>query len=480
MTTQLRGRHRSFRAGKPPLSARLDVLRQRDFRRFFIGYTTSELGSGMSATATTFAVLDSGKSAADLGLVMAAGIVPIVLCLLGGGIVADRVGSRRVMLAADSVRCLAQALLAVALFTSSPPLWVYIALVTLRGAGEGFFTPSFSALIPEISGSARLTDANALMSMVGSGASVAGPAASGIVVAVFGPAAVLAVDAASYGVSVLALWSLRVANPAAKERRSVFADLREGWDEFRSRTWLWLVTVQFALFNLLVWAPFLVLGPTSAHLYYGGASAWGTILACLGAGSIVGAMFLLGREPQRPMFVATAATLGYALPPLALALQAPLPGVAVAAFLAGIGSAVFNTLYSATEQRMLPPGVRARVSSYSTFGAYFIGPLGLALAGPVAAATSISVVLFTGVCWQFAATGFLLLLPVIRIRPPQPGTEAQEGQAAEAADEATAPADDHEPTVPIITTARRPEPEPARPEPAPAAHQCSSTHCSGH
>jgi MFS family permease len=389
-------------------------LRQPDFRRFFIGYSTSNLGSGMAATATTFAILDSGQSAGDLGLVMAAGIVPILLCLIGGGVVADRLGSRRVMLATDAIRTLVQAVFAIALFTGSPPLWVYLALTAVRGAGDGFFGPSLSALIPEVINAEELTDANALMGIVDSAASVAGPATSGVIVALFGPAAVLALDAASYGVSVLALWSVRVANPAPRTGRSVLADLREGWHEFRSRTWLWLVTVQFALFNLIVWAPFLVLGPTLAHQHYGGAAAWGATMGSLGAGSVVGGLALLGREPKRPMFTATVATIGYAFPSLALGLRAPLPWVTVAAFSGGIGTAVFNTLYSATEQRLLPPGVRARVSSYGTMGAYVFGPLGLAAAGPIAAATGIPAVLLTGVCWQIAATAFLLTLPVIR------------------------------------------------------------------
>lgn len=414
MTTRFRGRHASARAGAARPGGRLDTLRRPAFRRFFIGYTTSDLGTGMAATASTFAILDSGRGAADLGLVMAAGIVPILVCLLGGGVVADRLGSRRVMLATDAVRTLAQAVFAVVLFTGSPPLWVFLVLAAVRGAGDGFFRPALTALIPEVIEAEDLTDANALMGIVDSAASVLGPVASGVIVALFGSAAVLALDAASYGVSVLTLWSLRVADPAPRARRSVLADLREGWDEFRSRTWLWLVTVQFALFNLIVWAPYLVLGPTMAHLHYGGAAAWGAIAGCLGAGSIAGGLGLLGREPRRPMFTGTIATVGYAFPPLALGLRLPLPWVMAAAFVGGIGTSVFNALYSATEQRLLPPGVRARVSSYGTMGAFVFGPLGLAAAGPVAAAVGISTVLLTGVCWQVAATAVLVTLPVVR------------------------------------------------------------------
>jgi len=388
------------------------------FRRFFAGYTTSLLGSSMAATATTFAILDSGKSAADLGYVMAAGIVPIVLCLLGGGVVADRIGSRRVMLAADCVRCLAQVVFAIVLFTCQPPLWVYVVLVMVRGAGEGFFGPALSALIPQLTGAAELSDANALMGMASSAAAVAGPALSGIVVALFGPATVLALDAASYGVSVLALRSVRVSGPPAREPQSVFADLREGWTEFRSRSWVWLTTIQFALFNFFVWAPFLVLGPVLAHQRYGGASAWGVTMACYGVGSIAGGVALLGRRPRRPILVATIATFAYACPSFALALHAPLFEVDLAVLLAGVGSAVCGALYSTTNQRLLPPAVLARVSSYNTLGSFVLGPLGLAIAGPIALVAGISRVLMFGVVWQVVASGILVCLPAIRFESP--------------------------------------------------------------
>lgn len=404
------------------------MLRRPTFRRFFLGYSTSLLGSAMSATATTFALLDSGKSAADLGYVMAAGIVPIVVCLLGGGVFADRLGSRRVMLAADTVRCLAQTVFAIALFTGQPPLWVYIALVMVRSAGEGFFRPALTALIPQLAGGGDLTDANALEGMADSATDVVGPAISGIIVALFGPAAVLALDAASYGVSILALRSIRVSDPAARERESVFADLREGWTEFRSRTWLWVPTLQFSLFNLLVWAPFLVLGPVVAHERYGGARAWGLTMACYGAGSIIGGVAMLGRDPRRPIVVATIATFGYACPSLALGLGAPVAGTAVAVLVAGIGSAVCGTLYTSTDQRMLPPEIRARISAYTTLGSFVLGPLGLAVAGPIAMATSIPLVLFVGAIWQIGASSVVLCLPAIRIQPPPPPMEPEAEQ----------------------------------------------------
>jgi MFS family permease len=397
---------------RQPRHTSTTVLSRPGFRRYFLGYTTSLLGTAMSATATAFALLDTGAGADGLGLVMAAGIVSIVLCLPLAGVAADRLGSRRVLLASDAVRCLAQAAFAVELLAvARPPLWAFALIAVVRGTGEGFFAPALSALIPRLVDRDILTPANALMGMARSAASVAGPALSGVLVAAFGPAVVLGVDAASYGVSVAALLTVRVAAPGPRKRQSMLRDLREGWTQFRARPWLWLSTVQFALFNFLVWAPFLVLGPTLAHSHYGGARAWGMVMGCYGLGAVVGGAALLRREPRHPLTVAIIATAAYALPPAAFALELPLAAVCSVLLCAGAGTAVAGALSASVEQRVLPADMLARISSYNYLGAFALGPLGLAAAGPAAATFGVSRVLGFGALWQIAATVVILSLP---------------------------------------------------------------------
>jgi MFS family permease len=236
------------------------VLRVRNFRRFYVGYATSLLGSSMSAVALTFAVLDSGGTASDLGFVFAAEVVPQVVFMLGGGVVADRLGRRPVMLSADAARLVAQASLATALFVGRPQIWLFVLLAALLGTGEAFFTPALGALTVDIAPRERLSDANALLGMARSTAQVIGPSLAGVLIAITGPALVIAIDAGSYGVSVLALYLLAVPGRRAPQR-SPLRDLADGWSQFRSQTWLWVTTVQFALFNLFTWAPYLLLGP---------------------------------------------------------------------------------------------------------------------------------------------------------------------------------------------------------------------------
>ncbi|BFV58346.1 MFS transporter [Kitasatospora sp. CMC57] len=400
----------------PGLRHRLAVLSEPDFRRFFIGYTASLFGSSMAPVAVAFAVLDGGGSGTELGWVMAARILPIVLVLLVGGVFADRLGSRSVMLMSELLRGGVQAVFAVALMCGRPPLWVLVVLVTVWGVGEGFFLPAQGALVPDLVRQKQLlSEANALLGLARSVTTVAGPAVAGIVTATLGPATVLLVDAATYAVGAAALARLSLPPRAADaEAGSLLADLRQGWSAFRSLTWLWVTTLQMGLFNLLVWAPFLVLGPLTAQQRLGGARAWGLIMAVYGAGALLAGTAMLGRRPRRPLVVATVAALGWALPSASLAADAPLPLTVLAALFAGAGSAVCGTLYATATQQHVPPDVLARVTSFGALGAFALGPLGLAAAGPIADRLGTSAVLAAGALWQLGAVAATVAVPAVR------------------------------------------------------------------
>jgi hypothetical protein len=396
------------------------VLRERNFRRFYTGYVTSLSGTSMSAVAMAFAVLDSGAGATGLGYVFAAGIGPQVVFMLGGGIAADRLGRRQVMMAADAVCCGSEATLAAVVILGHPRIWVFALLAGVHGTGEAFFTPALGALTVQIAPRDEIGDANALLGLAQSGARVAGPALAGVLVSVIGPGAVIGVDAATFAVSVFALSTLRLPALPRAPARSLVREMAEGWAEFRSRTWLWAGTVQFALLNLLVWGPYLLLGPVLAQQYLGGARAWGAVMAAFGGGSVLGGVLALGRRPRRPLVVAAVASFGYPVPCLLFALHAPLFGVAAGALAAGAGSAIGLTFGSTATQQQVPAAVLARVSAFETVGAFGFGPLAFAAAGPVAGAVGARAVLGFGAAWGIVSSAAVLALPAVRAVTWQP------------------------------------------------------------
>jgi MFS family permease len=414
------------------------VLAERNFRRFYTGYATSLLGSSMSSVAIAWAVLDSGGSATGLGYVFTANVVPQVLLLPLAGAIADRLGRRRVMLAADGLRCAAQASLAAALFVGRPALWLFVLLAWLGATGTAFFTPALDALTVEIAPRGQLGNANALYGLATSATRIAGPALGGVIVALAGSAVVVAADAASYAVSVLALSLLSLPRAGARNpgeadeaggprpaaRRTLRGDMAEGWADFRSRTWLWTVTLQFAFFNLITWAPWMLLGPVMGHAYLGGAAVWGAIMAVQGAGAIAAGLLSLGRRPRRPMVIATVGTFCYALPDVPMALHAAVPWVAAAAFACGAGSALSGIFFGTTMQQQVPPDKLARVSSLTLFPAYGIGVIGYAIDGPLAAAVGPAAVFGVGAAYGLLSSAVVLALPSVRAvrwRDQEPG-----------------------------------------------------------
>jgi len=294
----------------------------------------------------------------------------------------------------------------------------------------------------EIAPRDQLGNANALFGLATSATRIAGPALGGLLVALAGPGVVVAADAASYAVSVLALSVLTMPRGTAggtpggtaggtaggtpggtaggtpggtaAGRRALWRDMAEGWTEFRSRTWLWVTTVQFAFFNLITWAPWMLLGPVMGRAYLGGAAVWGAIMGVQGAGAITAGLLSLGRRPRRPIVVATIGTFCYALPDVPMALHASAVWVAAAAFCCGAGSAVSGTFAGTAMQQQVPPELIARVSALSIFPAYGIGVIGYAIDGPLAAAFGPAAIFGVGAVYGLLSSAVVLTLPSVR------------------------------------------------------------------
>jgi hypothetical protein len=394
-------------------AGRLALFADRGFLVFYAGYASSLLGTAMSEIALTFAVLDSGGTAADLGYVFAAGVLPQVLFMIGGGVLADRLGRRPVMLVTDAARLAVQAALAGALLAGRPPIWLFIVLSCLLGTGEGFFAPALGGLRAEVVPAARRADGNALLGVAQSGTAVLGPALAGVLITLTSPAVVIAADAASYGISVLALAALAI--PAAgRAAQPPWRDLADGWAQFRSQAWLCLTTAQFALFNLLTWAPFLLLGPILARDYLGGARAWGAVMAAYAGGAVLAGLAVIGRRPARPLTVAVIGTFGYAAPCLLLALHAGVLAVVAGASAAGAGGAVFDAYWYTVMQQRVTPRMLARTTAFATTGSFALGAAGFAVIGPVAEAVGPGRVLGFGAAYAIASSAIVLCMPAIR------------------------------------------------------------------
>jgi predicted MFS family arabinose efflux permease len=400
----------------PRLPERLDVLRGREFRLLFSGQAVSVLGDRMVAVALAFAVLEIGGSASDVGLVLAAGVFPLVASVLVGGVVADRASRRAVMVVADLVRVASQGTMAALLIAGVADVWMLALLAGVTGTATGFFNPASTGLLPEVVPAEQLQLANALRSSALSAGEILGPLAAGVLVATAGAGWAIAADAGTFVVSAACLVTLRVPARLAGRTSSFLADLREGWVAFRSRRWVWAVVAYFSVGNIL-WGAWNGLGPVVADRDLGGAAAWSIVLAAVGAGALVGSLLATQVEPSRPLvFVALTDGL-FALPLAFLAATPPVWLLACGALLSGAGMTLGMSVWESTLQRHIPGASLSRVSSYDWFGSLAFYPLGLAIWGPVAAAIGVSGSLWIAFGIGVAAILALLSVPDIRRLP---------------------------------------------------------------
>jgi MFS family permease len=401
------------------MSAGLDVLRLRDFRLVFSAALVSLLGDGMVPVALSFAVLDLTGSATDLGVVLAARSVALVGSLLIGGVIADRVSRRTVMIGADLVRLVGQGATGALLVTGRASVAELVVSQACLGAATGFFNPASSGLIPLVAGE-WLQQGNSLRGMAMAAGNIAGPAIAGVLVVTTSPGIALLIDAGTYGASALLLARVKPTMRARAPTHRFVAELREGFAEFRARTWVWATIAAMSVINAVAVA-FPVLGALSAKRQLGGAGAWALILVGQGVGSLIAGTTLLHLKPRRPLLIALLVGLVSALPMFLLAVPAPLALIVPAALIGGVGNMVFNTLWETTLQQHIPEAARSRVSSYDWFGSLALQSLGFALIGPFAAAVGTSTALYICGCVDVALVAALLTLRDIRTVPSMPG-----------------------------------------------------------
>jgi MFS family permease len=421
-----------------------DVLRERDFRLLFTGQTISLIGSSITTIALAFAVLEiSHDSSTAVGIVMAAGLVPLVAFLLIGGVWADRLPRQWVMLISDVVRFACQAVMAWLVITHRATIAELVVLQFVRGTAEAFFRPAQAGLVPQTVSADRLQQANALRGLTESLGVTMGAALGGVLVAAVHPGWAIGIDSLTYLVSAGFLWGLRglvsvhaspsvlpfaaesggmaalgggvVTAPQSEPGDSGFlSDLREGWDEFRARTWLWVMVCEAMVFHLVIIAPFMVLGPEIARQELGGAAAWGAILAALGVGQVVGGAVGLRLQPARPLLLCGWLTL-LEVPLFAfLALGYGTSALIVAAAVCGISAALVNVLWETTLQEQIPAEALSRVSAFDLMGSLAFYPLGMAVAGPIAAVIGVAGSFALAGGATVASAALQILLPDIR------------------------------------------------------------------
>jgi MFS family permease len=359
-------------------------LRRRGFRLLWLGRVASAIGDAIVPVALTFAVLSIHSSATALGGVLASFSIARVVFTLAGGVVADRLSRRTIMLSCDLVRAAVQAFIAAMLLSHHMTLPLFIVCEALFGMASAFFGPAADGLVPQTVEPDELQSANALLGISRNTLSVFGPALSGLLLVVAGPGYVFAIDTVSFLASAAFLARLDLDAPIRAPLRSFGSELREGFREVTSRGWVRAPIVGFAITNFML-AGFIVLGPPVFISHFASPTKdWGIVSACGSVGAIIGAFTSVKLDPRRPLYGAFISTTLLAVPIASLARPLGWEAIAVA-WGVGMGSvAVGNTWWETTLQRLIPEHVYSRVRSYDILVSFVFMPVGMIAFGPLA------------------------------------------------------------------------------------------------
>ena len=393
----------------------LDVLQGKDFRWFFLSRSVNIVGSMMTPVTIAFAVLHIDNSSESLGIVLAAQMTASVLCLLFGGVIADRLPRRAVMQACYLAMAVIQLTMAVSLQQDWATVGSMIVLAALSGGVSAFSLPAQQGLIPQLVPKDQLQQADSLMSFVRNGATFIGPIVGTTLVVTTGSALALAIDGMTFLVAATML--TKVALPTAKRgaRTSVLVELRDGWGEFTSRTWLWVIVAAFGVLNAIHIGAWVVVGPVVAKNDAAlGIRGWGLVVGAEAVGMLVMSAILLRWRLQHPLRAGMAGMSCFAIPLLMLGIHpATLPMMAVA-FVSGMGTQVFSTGWTVAMMERIPSAVLSRVSSYDMLGSFVAIPIGSLTFGWLAGTVDVETLLVASGCVYVAIAGVTLLIPSIR------------------------------------------------------------------
>jgi MFS family permease len=408
----------------------MSLWRHRDFRRLWGGETVSELGSQVSMVAIPLlAVRGLHASPFEMGVLTASSTAAFLLVGLPAGVWVDRLSHRSVMIAADAGRLLAMISIPIAYALGSlglPQLYV-VALVA--GVFTVFFDVAYQSYLPTLVGLEAVTEGNAKLTTSAEVAQVAGPSVAGWLVQAFGSAVAVTADAVSFAFSAVAITAIRSRTPPlhVPERREMRREIAEGlrfvWGHRLLRA-IAATTATANFFSGIVAAIEIVFLVRVVHVE---PAVIGLILACAGAGGVLGAVTAARIAAwiggARATIVGIACSVSMLLLPLSTTASAPWL-FSVGWFISGIGVVLYNVNQVSFRQRLCPPALLGRMNATMRFIVWGVLPIGALIGGVFGQKVGLRPTLWVGAVGGVSAIGWLLASPLVGMRdfPTEPPT----------------------------------------------------------
>lgn len=363
----------------------------------------SNIGNGLSPIALAYGVLSlDGADGSDLSIVMGARYVPLVLFMLFGGVFADRFQRNRIVGGSDMIGSFLVAISALSLIAGFSSVLLLAVMGALFGVLNALWWPAMSGVLPEILPKEKLQEGNAIIGLMSNIGVVFGTLLGGVIVTVASPGWALLIDGLTFFVAGVIVWNLKLDAKSRIESPGIIDDLRVGWREFISRSWLVTMVIAFAFINMAFDSMLTILGPLNFSDPETGPRDWSFNLAGLTLGMMIGGVIVLKYKFKRPLYISMILVAISGIWDFALAYDLSLAVSIMAGIFSGIAVEIFLVTWNTTMQTHIPEESFSRVNAYDSLGSYGIAPLGIIIAGPLAESFSVNSILF--------ATGTITLL----------------------------------------------------------------------
>lgn len=412
---------------------RIGVLRHRDFRLLFIGQSVSQIGSQAVTVAMALYITRRTGSPTDLSIILAAGAAPLVVLVVFGGVIADRLRRDRMIIVSDTTRMVLHGLLGTLIILGAPPIWLIAVIEVLFGVATAVFEPAYMGLVPQTVPEDEIQQAQALQGAVFNLSFVLGPVVATVLVLTIGAGETFLVDGASFLVGSVLLIPVEPRVRGARQRAAeadFLAELKAGFGELRSRPWIWGTTIAYALVLSLALVPWMAVGPIGFRDVYGNVAYYGVAVTVSGVGAVLASVLALRWHPRHPLRMCLCCGVLWAAAPIGVAVGLPLPLLYLVAIISGASGSLTGVWWLTTLSHHVPPDALSRVSAWDYMGSSGLMPFAFIAAGPIAAAVGPRLVLGVGGGLGALCAALALLAPGAWALPARPVGTTQPAPSA--------------------------------------------------
>jgi len=393
-----------------------ELFGYRYIKRFYFARFISNFGNGMSPIALAFGIFHLPKGDANLlGLVLGSTTVAMLVMSPFGGVLADKFGRIRAVAFADLIAASGLFIQVAYFATGNVPTLVLLLVNINFGLMWGIFWPAMSGVLPALVPDEHLQKTNSINNFFSNGAIILGAAVGGIIVAGWGSTWALGIDAVTFAIGGLLLFSFRHISPKSTQtENTMLDDLKHGWKIFISYRWIVIGVFGFS-FVILAWgAGENVLGPLIALKEFNGAKSWSLVLTFEGIGLIIGSLIGLKIKVKYPLRFLLIISFSISLYMWSLAKPQSIWFIAFCALLWGTTIDLWTTIWSTAMAREVPREALSRVSSFDAMGTMLLRPVGLAIAGPLSMAIGVANTLYFLAIFSAILILGMLAIPTMR------------------------------------------------------------------